>query len=130
MMFNCIQELFGDVGGMLESRLVRAGTAEVIYNSLEDAQKAVDLYHNRQLDGQPMNCLLVTPRSTSATSRLVYYFCYVLVLFLLFSIFSASNLPGVSIFLTKFWIVGIHLICFLQKHYDVFLLVEVHVVSL
>ncbi|XP_013146154.1 PREDICTED: polymerase delta-interacting protein 3-like [Papilio polytes] len=64
-----IEELFGDVGGMLESRLVRAGTAEVIYNSLEDAQKAVDLYHNRQLDGQPMNCLLVTPRSTSATSR-------------------------------------------------------------
>ncbi|XP_013182208.1 PREDICTED: polymerase delta-interacting protein 3-like [Papilio xuthus] len=65
-----IEELFGDVGGMLESRLVRPGTAEVIYNSLEDAQKAVDLYHNRQLDGQPMNCLLVTPRSgTSATSR-------------------------------------------------------------
>ncbi|CAH2073801.1 unnamed protein product, partial [Iphiclides podalirius] len=64
-----IEELFGDVGGMLESRLVRPGTAEVIYKSLEDAQRAVDLYHNRQLDGQPMNCLLVTPRSTSAVTR-------------------------------------------------------------
>ncbi|KAM3963003.1 polymerase delta interacting protein 3 [Aphomia sociella] len=58
-----IEELFGDVGGMVESRLVRPGTAEVIYKTLEDAQRAVDLYHNRQLDGQPMNCLLVTPRS-------------------------------------------------------------------
>ncbi|XP_047527701.1 polymerase delta-interacting protein 3-like [Vanessa atalanta] len=64
-----IEELFGDVGGMIESRLVRPGTAEIIYKSVEDAQRAVDLYHNRQLDGQPMNCLLVTPRSTSAATR-------------------------------------------------------------
>ncbi|XP_050344854.1 polymerase delta-interacting protein 3-like [Nymphalis io] len=64
-----IDELFGDVGGMIESRLVRPGTAEIIYKSVEDAQRAVDLYHNRQLDGQPMNCLLVTPRSTSAATR-------------------------------------------------------------
>ncbi|XP_026757849.1 polymerase delta-interacting protein 3-like [Galleria mellonella] len=64
-----IEELFGDVGGMLESRLVRPGTAEVIYKTLEDAQRAVDLYHNRQLDGQPMNCLLVTPRSPTMPSR-------------------------------------------------------------
>ncbi|CAG4910614.1 unnamed protein product [Colias eurytheme] len=63
-----IKELFDDVGGMLESRLVRPGTAEVIYKSLEDAQRAVDLYHNRQLDGQPMNCLLVTPKTTSKSS--------------------------------------------------------------
>uniref|UniRef100_A0A2A4JNG1 RRM domain-containing protein n=1 Tax=Heliothis virescens TaxID=7102 RepID=A0A2A4JNG1_HELVI len=64
-----IEELFGDVGGMLESRLVRPGTAEVIYKTQDDAQKAVDLYHNRQLDGQPMNCLLVTPRSPSTIAR-------------------------------------------------------------
>lgn len=54
---------------MVESRLVRPGTAEVIYKTQEDAQKAVDLYHNRQLDGQPMNCLLVTPRSPSTAPR-------------------------------------------------------------
>ncbi|XP_073943936.1 uncharacterized protein isoform X2 [Choristoneura fumiferana] len=64
-----IEELFGDVGGMIESRLVRPGTAEVIYKTLEDAQRAVDLYHKRQLDGQPMNCLLVTPRSNAAPQR-------------------------------------------------------------
>lgn len=63
------QELFGDVGGMIESRLVRPGTAEVIYKTLEDAQRAVELYHKRQLDGQPMNCLLVTPRSNAAPQR-------------------------------------------------------------
>ncbi|KAJ2952709.1 hypothetical protein O0L34_g7051 [Tuta absoluta] len=63
-----IEELFGDVGGMVESRLVRPGTAEVIYKSVEDAQRAVELYHNRQLDGQPMNCLLVTPRAPAAAA--------------------------------------------------------------
>lgn len=56
---------------MVESRLVRPGTAEVIYKTQEDAQKAVDLYHNRQLDGQPMNCLLVTPRTPTALQRYV-----------------------------------------------------------
>lgn len=74
---------------MVESRLVRPGTAEVIYKSQEDAQKAVDLYHNRQLDGQPMNCLLVTPRSNAAPSRyrnpktiiiyVIYFLWYVLI---------------------------------------------------
>ncbi|XP_047510523.1 polymerase delta-interacting protein 3-like isoform X2 [Pieris napi] len=64
-----IKELFGDVGGMLESRLVRPGTAEVIYKTVEDAQRAVDLYHTRQLDGQPMNCLLVTPRASNNLAK-------------------------------------------------------------
>lgn len=56
------KELFEDVGELLVSRLVRPGTAEVIYKNLKDAQKAVDTYHNRQLDGQPMKCLLVNKR--------------------------------------------------------------------
>lgn len=47
---------------MLAARLVRPGVAEVIYKNLKDAQKAVDTYHNRQLDGQPMKCLLVNKR--------------------------------------------------------------------
>lgn len=34
----------------------------MIYKNLRDAQKAVDTYHNRQLDGQPMKCLLVNKR--------------------------------------------------------------------
>lgn len=60
-----IKELFEDIGDLLESRLVRPGVAEVIYRTLRDAEKAVDAYHNRQLDGQPMNCLLVNPRASN-----------------------------------------------------------------
>lgn len=57
-----IKELFEDVGELLVSRLVRPGIAEVIYKTLKDATKAVETYHNRQLDGHPMKCLLVNPR--------------------------------------------------------------------
>ncbi|XP_017778334.1 PREDICTED: polymerase delta-interacting protein 3-like [Nicrophorus vespilloides] len=57
-----IRELFEDIGQLFVARLVRPGTAEVIYKNLKDAQKAVDTYHNRQLDGQPMKCLLVNNR--------------------------------------------------------------------
>ncbi|XP_076755312.1 uncharacterized protein LOC143426071 [Xylocopa sonorina] len=60
-----IKELFEDVGELLVSRLVRPGTAEVIYKTLKDATKAVETYHNRQLDGHPMKCLLVNPRPKS-----------------------------------------------------------------
>ncbi|XP_053692569.1 polymerase delta-interacting protein 3 [Sabethes cyaneus] len=62
---NDIKELFEDIGDLLESRLVRPGVAEVIYRTLKDAEEAVDTYHNRQLDGQPMKCLLVKPRSSN-----------------------------------------------------------------
>ncbi|XP_037029621.1 polymerase delta-interacting protein 3-like [Bradysia coprophila] len=58
-----IKELFEDIGTLMEARLVRPGVAEVIYTSMKDAETAVDTYHNRQLDGQPMKCLLVNPRS-------------------------------------------------------------------
>uniref|UniRef100_A0A1B6DIL4 RRM domain-containing protein n=2 Tax=Clastoptera arizonana TaxID=38151 RepID=A0A1B6DIL4_9HEMI len=62
-----IKELFEDIGPLLASRIVRPGTAEVIYNLLKDAKKAVEAYHNRQLDGQPMKCLLVNPRALMNT---------------------------------------------------------------
>jgi hypothetical protein len=60
--------LFEDVGELLVSRLVRPGVAEVIYKTLKDAAKAVETYHNRQLDGHPMKCLLVNPRPKTSTS--------------------------------------------------------------
>lgn len=67
--FEFFQELFEDVGELLISRLVRPGIAEVIYKTLKDATKAVETYHNRQLDGHPMKCLLVNPRpKTSSTT--------------------------------------------------------------
>lgn len=60
-----IRELFEDVGQLIDARLVRTGVAEVIFEKLQDAQTAVDTYHNRQLDGQPMKCLLVNPRASN-----------------------------------------------------------------
>lgn len=60
-----IKELFEDIGELMEARLVRPGVAEVIFRTLRDAEEAVDTYHNRHLDGQPMKCLLVNPRSSS-----------------------------------------------------------------
>lgn len=60
-----IKELFEDIGELYEARLVRPGVAEVIYNTIKDAEKAVETYHNRQLDGQPMKCLLVNPRASN-----------------------------------------------------------------
>lgn len=39
--------------------VVRPGVAEVIYERRADAIQAVDVYHNRQLDGRPMKCDMV-----------------------------------------------------------------------
>lgn len=60
-----IKELFEDIGELFAARLVRLGVAEVIFKTLKDAETAVDTYHNRQLDGQPMKCLLVNPRQSN-----------------------------------------------------------------
>eukprot|EP00099_Drosophila_melanogaster_P017357 NP_573325.1 uncharacterized protein Dmel_CG6961 [Drosophila melanogaster] len=71
-----IRELFSDIGPVYDARVVRPGTAEVIYKSLEHAEKAVDTYHHRQFDDQPMHCVLVNPHSSrrsvhKASSRTV-----------------------------------------------------------
>lgn len=71
-----IRELFNDIGPMYDAHVVRPGTAEVIYKSLEHAEMAVDAYHQREFDGQPMHCVLVNPHSSnrsahSASSRTV-----------------------------------------------------------
>jgi len=44
---------------LLESKVIRPGVAEVVYNRRADAIQAVDVYHNRQLDGRPMKCDMV-----------------------------------------------------------------------
>ncbi|EDW82817.2 uncharacterized protein Dwil_GK24943 [Drosophila willistoni] len=58
-----IRELFNDIGPMYDAHVVRPGTAEVIYKSLEHAEMAVDSYHQREFDGQPMHCVLINPHS-------------------------------------------------------------------
>ncbi|XP_022234198.2 uncharacterized protein LOC111082313 [Drosophila obscura] len=71
-----IRELFNDIGPMYDAHVVRPGTAEVIFKSLEHAEIAVDSYHHREFDGQPMHCVLINPHSSnrsahSASSRTV-----------------------------------------------------------
>lgn len=56
VLFGFFQELFGDVGPLVRASLQRPGVAEVVYVRRDDALRAVDVYHNRQLDGLPMHC--------------------------------------------------------------------------
>ena len=35
------------------------GSAEVVFVNRNDAKKAVEIYHNRQLDGKPMRCQII-----------------------------------------------------------------------
>jgi len=49
---STVQELFGDVGPLKNARLVKPGTAEVIFVNMEDAVAAVKTYHMRLLDGK------------------------------------------------------------------------------
>ena len=39
--------------------MIQPGHAEVVFVNRADAKKAVEIYHNRQLDGKPMKCQIV-----------------------------------------------------------------------
>ncbi|GAB1598955.1 polymerase delta-interacting protein 3-like isoform X3 [Argonauta hians] len=63
-----IIELFGAVGALKKAHLLKPGCAEVVYLSYNDAVAAVNKYHNRELDGQPMIVKLTTPAAPTAFS--------------------------------------------------------------
>lgn len=63
-----IQELFADIGGLLSAAIIKPGVAEVVYKTMKDAEDAVEVYHNRQLDGQPMKCHLIAPPPVPSSS--------------------------------------------------------------
>ena len=65
-----IQELFGDIGGLISAEIVKPGVAEVVYKTVKDAEDAVEVYHNRQLDGLPMKCHLITPPPVPAVTKI------------------------------------------------------------
>lgn len=62
-----ILELFGDIGALRRAKLVTPGHAEVTFVNKSDAARAVEIYHNRQLDGKPMKCQLVGSNSVVAS---------------------------------------------------------------
>lgn len=63
-----ILELFGDIGALRRAKLVNPGHAEVTFVERKEAERAVEVYHNRQLDGKPMKCQLVGTESAPARS--------------------------------------------------------------
>lgn len=66
-----VVELFSDIGTVTGVQLVQPGTALVTYSNKEEASWACDIYHNRLLDGQPMQCtLLSTASSTRPAGRI------------------------------------------------------------
>ncbi|XKL63190.1 hypothetical protein PGB90_005554 [Kerria lacca] len=64
-----IKELFEDVGELIYAKMIRSGMAEVAYKSHKDAMKAVEIYHNRQLDGLPMKCTMVSNADLSNSKK-------------------------------------------------------------
>ena len=55
-------ELFGDIGPLKRAKIVELGTAEVVFINKANAVKAVEIYHNRQLDGRAMKCTVLASR--------------------------------------------------------------------
>jgi len=62
-----ILELFGDIGALRRAKLIAPGHAEVTFVNKKDALKAVEIYHNRQLDGKPMKCVLTSQTGHSGS---------------------------------------------------------------
>jgi len=55
-----LDELFGDVGQLRRVKMSQpAGSAEIFFVNREDADRAIEVYNNRQLDGQAMKCQLI-----------------------------------------------------------------------
>lgn len=63
-----VEELFGVVGGLRSCKMLGRGCAEVVYAQKNHALLAIRRYHNRKLDGQPMECKLNTLPSASLYS--------------------------------------------------------------
>lgn len=66
---NDILELFGDVGDVVQYQSINSSTAMVTYNHPSDANRAIQTYNNRFLDGLPMQVTLIPSPSTSSGSR-------------------------------------------------------------
>ena len=55
-----VEELFGVIGNLKSCKMLGRGCAEVVYQRKEHSLLALSRYHNRKLDGQPMQCKLNT----------------------------------------------------------------------
>merc|ERR1712212_1131986 len=58
-----MEELFSTIGTIVNARMVREGVAEATFLKEEDALRSVEVFHNRQLDGLPMNVSIISKKS-------------------------------------------------------------------
>lgn len=65
-----VVELFSDVGPLASAQLLQPGTALIVYFTKAEAAQACDSYHNRLLDGQPMQCSLLPSSVSTGRSSL------------------------------------------------------------
>lgn len=54
-----MEELFSTIGTIVSARMIREGVAEAVFSKEADALRSVEVFHNRQLDGLPMNVTIV-----------------------------------------------------------------------
>ncbi|VDP05247.1 unnamed protein product [Soboliphyme baturini] len=54
-----VEELFGSVGTLEQAYFLKQGIAIVVYSNRLQAQQAVAEFHGRELDGKPINCVLI-----------------------------------------------------------------------
>ncbi|KAK4293711.1 hypothetical protein Pmani_033610 [Petrolisthes manimaculis] len=65
-----MEELFGTIGRIISARLLKQGVAEAVFYNKEDAMRSVEVFNNRQLDGQPM-CVTLVNRPNTANPTLL-----------------------------------------------------------
>ena len=53
-----LSELMGAIGDVHKVSMIGKGVGEIIFFKIEDAQKAVEMYDKRLLDGRPMKCTI------------------------------------------------------------------------
>jgi len=54
-----IEELFENIGKVTSAKMAAKGSVVVVFKSTADAQKSVEVYHNRKLDGLPMQVKII-----------------------------------------------------------------------
>ena len=55
-MFCNLKELFEEIGPIVRSSKINSSVALIVFHNETDARKACNTYHNRLLDGMPMQC--------------------------------------------------------------------------
>lgn len=61
---SSLQELFGDIGPLVNIQMINSTTALITYYAAQHSIRAVKVYNCRLLDGIPMNCTILPTTAT------------------------------------------------------------------